>query len=110
MPTDGLESVKVGRYRLVPVLRSLVDPKEEHIRLTNLEFRLLHLLMSSPGSHPRLYMGCPLGQPIFCGHCEYNGHLYAHRGQLDHPRPRLAHDLQDIEQPQWRQCLHLLHH
>ncbi len=49
MPTDGLESVRVGRYRLVPVLRSLVDPKEDHIRLTNLEFRLLHLLMSRPG-------------------------------------------------------------
>jgi two-component system response regulator MtrA len=49
MPTDGLESVKVGRYRLVPVLRSLVDPNEAHIRLTNLEFRMLHLVMSRPG-------------------------------------------------------------
>jgi DNA-binding response OmpR family regulator len=49
MPTDGLESVKVGRYRLVPVLRSLVDPEDDHIRLPNLEFRLLHLLMSRPG-------------------------------------------------------------
>lgn len=49
MPTDGLESVKVGKYRLVPVLRSLVDPNDIHIRLTNLEFRLLHLLMSRPG-------------------------------------------------------------
>ena len=49
MPTDGLESLRVGRYRLVPVLRSLVDPNDNHIRLTNLEFRLLHLLMSRPG-------------------------------------------------------------
>jgi two-component system, OmpR family, response regulator len=49
MPTDGLESVKVGRYRLVPLLRSLVDPNDTDIRLTNLEFRLLHLLMSRPG-------------------------------------------------------------
>ena len=49
MPTDGLDSVKVGKYRLVPVLRSLVDPNEVHIRLTNLEFRMLHLLMSRPG-------------------------------------------------------------
>jgi two-component system response regulator MtrA len=49
MPTDGLESVKVGKYRLVPVLRSLVDPNDIHIRLTNLEFRMLHLLMSRPG-------------------------------------------------------------
>jgi two-component system response regulator MtrA len=49
MPTDGLELVKVGKYRLVPVLRSLVDPDDVHIRLTNLEFRLLHLLMSRPG-------------------------------------------------------------
>src|SRR5512134_1302246 len=49
MPTDGLDSVRVGRYRLVPVLRSLVDQNEVHTRLTNLEFRLLHLLMSRPG-------------------------------------------------------------
>jgi DNA-binding response OmpR family regulator len=49
MPTDGLDSVRVGRYRLVPVLRSLVDTKDSHVRLTNLEFRLLHLLMSRPG-------------------------------------------------------------
>ena len=49
MPTDGLNSVKVGKYHLVPVLRSLVDPSDVHIRLTNLEFRLLHLLMSRPG-------------------------------------------------------------
>jgi DNA-binding response OmpR family regulator len=49
MPMDGLDSVKVGKYRLVPVLRSLVDPRDQHIRLTNLEFRLLHLLMSRPG-------------------------------------------------------------
>jgi DNA-binding response OmpR family regulator len=49
MPTDELDSVKVGRYRLVPVLRGLVDPNDSHVRLTNLEFRLLHLLMSRPG-------------------------------------------------------------
>jgi DNA-binding response OmpR family regulator len=49
MPTDGLDLVKVGKYRLVPVLRSLVRPNDTHIRLTNLEFRLLHLLMSRPG-------------------------------------------------------------
>jgi len=48
--TDGLESVKVGKYRLIPVLRSLVDPSDHEIRLTNLEFRLLHLLMSRPGN------------------------------------------------------------
>ncbi len=49
MPTDGLDSVKVGKYRLVPVLRSLVDSNDVHIRLTNLEFRMLHLLMSRSG-------------------------------------------------------------
>jgi DNA-binding response OmpR family regulator len=49
MPTDELDSVKVGRYRLVPVLRSLIDPNDAHVRLTNLEFRMLHLLMSRPG-------------------------------------------------------------
>jgi len=50
IPTEALELVKVGKFRLVPVLRSLVDPNDSHIRLTNLEFRLLHLLMSRPGN------------------------------------------------------------
>lgn len=49
IPTDGLNLVSAGRYRLIPMLRSLVGPQEEKIRLTNLEFRLLHLLMSRPG-------------------------------------------------------------
>lgn len=49
MQTDSLELVKVGKYRLVPVRRSLVDQEDVHTRLTNLEFRLLHLLMSRPG-------------------------------------------------------------
>ncbi len=49
MPTDGLNQVHVGHYRLIPVLRCLVDPNEVQIKLTNLEFRLLHLLMSRPG-------------------------------------------------------------
>jgi DNA-binding response OmpR family regulator len=49
MPTDGLDLVKAGKYRLVPILRSLVTADDVHIRLTNLEFRLLHLLMSRPG-------------------------------------------------------------
>lgn len=50
MPTDALAVVTAGQYRLVPVLRSLVGPNEVRIKLTNLEFRLLHLLMSRPGS------------------------------------------------------------
>jgi two-component system response regulator MtrA len=48
MPTDGLDLLKVGRYRLIPVLRCIVDPNEVQTKLTNLEFRLLHLLMSRP--------------------------------------------------------------
>jgi DNA-binding response OmpR family regulator len=50
IPTDALTVLTAGKYRLVPVLRALVGPHEVKIRLTNLEFRLLHLLMSRPGS------------------------------------------------------------
>jgi DNA-binding response OmpR family regulator len=49
MPTDGLNLIKAGRYRFDPTLRCVVDPDEVQIKLTNLEFRLLYLLMSRPG-------------------------------------------------------------
>jgi DNA-binding response OmpR family regulator len=38
-----------GRLRLDPAHRSAVDAGGQEIKLTNLEFRLLHLLMSRPG-------------------------------------------------------------
>jgi DNA-binding response OmpR family regulator len=49
MPIDHLSLVKTGKHRLDPGRRWLIDPKGTKIRLTNLEFRLLHLLMSQPG-------------------------------------------------------------
>ena len=50
VPTDNLGLVKAGRHRLEPARRCLVDPDGIEIRLTNLELRLLHLLMSRPGN------------------------------------------------------------
>ena len=49
MPVDRLSLVKVGRYRLDPTQRCIVDTNGLGIKLTNPEFRLLHLLMSWPG-------------------------------------------------------------
>ncbi|HEX5808949.1 MAG TPA: response regulator transcription factor [Anaerolineales bacterium] len=46
---DGLNLVKAGRHRLDPARRSLINPNGMEVKLTNLEFRLLHLLMSRPG-------------------------------------------------------------
>lgn len=46
---EGLNLVKAGKHRLDPSRRCLVDPEGMEIRLTNLEFRLLHLLMSRSG-------------------------------------------------------------
>jgi len=46
---DGLNLVKAGKHRLDPGRRSLINPQGTEIKLTNLEFRLLHLLMSRPG-------------------------------------------------------------
>jgi DNA-binding response OmpR family regulator len=49
VPIDNLSLVKAGKHRLDPGRRCLIDPNGIEIRLTNLEFRLLHLLMSRPG-------------------------------------------------------------
>ena len=50
VPTDGLSLVKAGSHRLDPTRRCLLDPNGTEIKLTNLEFQLLHLLMSRPGN------------------------------------------------------------
>jgi len=49
MPMDELELVKAGSHRLDPTRRCIIDSHDTEIKLTNLEFRLLHLLMSRPG-------------------------------------------------------------
>ena len=49
VPIDNLNLVKAGKHRLDPGRRCLIDPDGAEIRLSNLEFRLLHLLMSRPG-------------------------------------------------------------
>src|SRR5215211_3840313 len=49
VPVDNLSLLKAGKHRLHPGRRCLIDPDGIEIRLTNLEFRLLLLLMSRPG-------------------------------------------------------------
>jgi DNA-binding response OmpR family regulator len=49
VPVDGLSLVDAGRHQLDPARRCLIDPEGREIRLTNLEFQLLHVLMSKPG-------------------------------------------------------------
>ena len=46
---EGLSLVKAGKHRLDPARRCIIDPAGLEIQLTNLEFRLLHLLMGCPG-------------------------------------------------------------
>jgi len=48
VPVAGLSLVKVGSHRLDPARRCVINPEGLEIRLTNLEFRLLLLLMSRP--------------------------------------------------------------
>jgi DNA-binding response OmpR family regulator len=45
----GLDHILAGGYRLDPEQRCVVAPDGLEVKLTNLEFRLLHLLMSRPG-------------------------------------------------------------
>jgi DNA-binding response OmpR family regulator len=49
VPIDNLSLVRAGTHRLDPGRRCLIHSDGMEIRLTNLEFRLLHLLMSRPG-------------------------------------------------------------
>ena len=49
VPVDRLSLVKAGKYRLDPARRCMINSVGLEIKLTNLEFRLLHLLMSRPG-------------------------------------------------------------
>jgi DNA-binding response OmpR family regulator len=50
LPVNGLQAVKASRMELNPARRALVMPNGKIVRLTILEFRLLHLLMSRPGN------------------------------------------------------------
>ena len=49
MPAESLATLQVGGLRLDPTRREVITENEEIIKLTNLEFRLLHILMTHPG-------------------------------------------------------------
>jgi len=49
VPVEKLDLVHSDKHRLDPIKRCLINPTGVEIRLTNLEFNLLHLLMSRPG-------------------------------------------------------------
>lgn len=49
MPAESLDVLNVGGLHLDPTNRQVTTDTEETFKLTNLEFRLLHLLMSHPG-------------------------------------------------------------
>lgn len=46
---DGLNLVQAGTHGLDPARRALLGPNGQEVKLTNLELRLLLLLMSGPG-------------------------------------------------------------
>ena len=49
VPTAELNQVNAGKHQLEPTRRCMIKSDGVEIKLTNLEFRLLHLLMSRPG-------------------------------------------------------------
>jgi DNA-binding response OmpR family regulator len=49
IPAAALEAVRAGPYRLDPVKRKLTLPDRSDVKLTNLEFRVLHILMTRAG-------------------------------------------------------------
>lgn len=50
VPTAELSQVRAGKHRLDPARRCVINAEGREIKLTNLEFRLLHQLMSRPGN------------------------------------------------------------
>jgi len=44
-----MSPMRAGKLKLDPARRSALQPGGDEVKLTNLEFRLLHLLMSRPG-------------------------------------------------------------
>jgi len=49
VPMGDLNRISAGKYHLEPARRCLIQPEGSEVRLTGLEFRLLHLLMSRLG-------------------------------------------------------------
>ena len=49
VPVASLNLINAGDHRLEPSRRCLIKPDRQEVKLTNLEFHLLHLLMSRPG-------------------------------------------------------------
>jgi DNA-binding response OmpR family regulator len=49
VPMDNLNRITAGKYHLEPARRCLIQPDDSEVRLTGLEFRLLHLIMSRRG-------------------------------------------------------------
>ena len=69
MPVDSLNLMKAGKYRLDPSGRCLVDPNEVKFRLTDLEFRLLHVLMYHPG---HIYSAEEISRSVWGGYDSSN--------------------------------------
>jgi len=49
IPNNKFNLIEGGRHKLIPTRRCLIGPGGNEITLSNLEYRLLHLLMSRPG-------------------------------------------------------------
>jgi DNA-binding response OmpR family regulator len=72
VPAESLEVVQVSDFKLDPQSRQVLKPPEKGIRLTNLEFRLLYLLMKNPG---RILEAEFIVDRVWGYHGEGNSHL-----------------------------------
>jgi len=65
VPVGSLNLVNAGDHRLEPSRRCMIKPNGLEVKLTNLEFHLLHLLMSRPG---RVFSAEEIIQSIWGGY------------------------------------------
>lgn len=72
IPAETLEVVQVSDFKLDPHSRQVLRPPDKGIRLTNLEFRLLYLLMKNPD---RILETDYIVERVWGYHGEGNSHL-----------------------------------
>lgn len=92
VPATALDALQAGGLQLDPAQRRLQTVSGATIHLTNLEFRLLHLLMSHPG---QVFQGSEIIERVWGYDAEQDGALIKHlvyrlrhKMELDPGHPR----------------------
>jgi DNA-binding response OmpR family regulator len=97
IPTQLLEIFQIGHIRLEPAQRQIITVNNGIVKLTNLEFRVLHLLMKHPGQslHASLIVDRIWGYTGRDEHILIKNVIYRLRRKIE-PEPRQPRYIQYI--------------